>query len=355
MGRSEKIRVLIADDSALMRQKLRQIVEADPEFEVAGVARDGEDAIAKARELRPDVVSLDINMPRLDGVGVLQLIMSERICPVVMVSSLTQKGAVTTFECLELGAFDFVGKPDGTVSSNLILLADEIRSKLKMAAVSGTLKRLVSRRERRPSTLAWKPTPKTRASVAASGYKAVAIGISTGGPVTLMEVLPLLPAEINAALFLVQHMPGSFIHTFVDRLNDNCKIEVVEAEAGAEVCPGVCYVAPGEHQLTLYRKSTGDVVIRTPTQPQTLFVPSVDVMMKSVLQIYGPNTVGVLMTGIGNDGAEQMVAITKAGGHTIAESEESSVVFGMPGEAVRINAATYVLPPRDIALVLGAL
>ena len=349
MGRSEKIRVLIADDSALMRQKLRQIVEADPELEVAGVARDGEDAIAKARELRPDVVSLDINMPRLDGVGVLQLIMSERICPVVMVSSLTQKGAVTTFECLELGAFDFVGKPDGTVSSNLILLADEIRSKLKTAAVSGTLKRLVSRRERRPSPLAWTPTPKTRASVAASGYKAVAIGISTGGPVTLMEVLPLLPAEINAALFLVQHMPGSFIHTFVERLNDNCKIEVVEAEAGAEVCPGVCYVAPGEHQLTLYRKSTGDVVIRTPTQPQTLFVPSVDVMMKSVLQIYGPDTVGVLMTGIGNDGAEQMVAITKAGGHTIAESEESSVVFGMPRQAIENGGARVVAPAWQIA------
>ncbi len=347
MVRSEKIRVLIADDSALMRQKLRQIVEADPELEVAGVARDGEDAIAKARELRPDVVSLDINMPRLDGVGVLQLIMSERICPVVMVSSLTQKGAVTTFECLELGAFDFVGKPDGTVSSNLILLADEIRSKLKLAAVSGTLKRLVSRRERR--TLPLVRAPKTRASAAASGYKAVAIGISTGGPVTLMEVLPLLPAGVNAALFLVQHMPGSFIHSFVERLNDSCQIEVMEAEAGASVRPGVCYVAPGEHQLTLYRKSNGEVVIRTPTQPQTLFVPSVDVMMKSVLQTYGPDTVGVLMTGIGNDGAEQMVAITKAGGHTIAESEESSVVYGMPRQAIENGGARVVAASWQIA------
>lgn len=347
MLRSEKIRVLIADDSALMRQKLRQIVEADPELEVAGVARDGEDAIAKARELRPDVVSLDINMPRLDGVGVLQLIMSERICPVVMVSSLTQKGAVTTFECLELGAFDFVGKPDGTVSSNLALLADEIRAKLKLAAVSGTLKRLVSRRERRnaPPVRA----VKTRAPAAASGYKAVAIGISTGGPVTLMEVLPLLPAGVNAALFLVQHMPGSFIHSFVERLNDSCQIEVVEAEAGAQVQPGVCYVAPGEHQMTLYRKANGEVVIRTPTQPQTLFVPSVDVMMKSVLQAYGPDTVGVLMTGIGNDGAEQMVAITKAGGHTIAESEESAVVYGMPRQAIENGGACVVAPAWQIA------
>jgi two-component system chemotaxis response regulator CheB len=347
MNRSEKIRVLIADDSALMRQKLRQIVEADPELEVVGVARDGEDAIVKARELRPDVVSLDINMPKLDGVCVLQMIVNERICPAVMVSSLTQKGALTTFECLELGAFDFVAKPDGTVSSNLILLADQIRSKLKAAAASGTLKRLVSRREKRSS--APTPAPRIAASAAASSYKAVALGISTGGPVTLMDVLPLIPAEVNATLFLVQHMPGSFIHTFVHRLNEACHIEVVEAEAGVQVRPGVCYVAPGEHQLTLYRKTNGDVVIRTPTQPQTLFTPSVDVMMKSVLQTYGRDTVGVLMTGIGNDGAEQMVAITKAGGHTIAESEESAVVFGMPRQAIENGGARVVAPSWQIA------
>jgi len=179
MSQCKKIRVLIADDSALMRQKLRQIVEADPELEVAGVARDGEDAILKARELRPDVVSLDINMPKLDGIGVLQMILNERICPVVMVSSLTQKGAVTTFECLELGAFDFVAKPDGTVSSNLILLAGQIRSKLKAAAASGTLKRLVSRREMRSAQLV--RAPRIVAPATKSGYKAVALGISTGG------------------------------------------------------------------------------------------------------------------------------------------------------------------------------
>lgn len=343
-----KVRVLIADDSALMRQKLRQIVEEDQDLEVAGIARDGEDAISKARELRPDVVSLDINMPKLDGVTVLQMILSERICPVVMVSSLTQKGAATTFECLELGAFDFVAKPDGTVSSNLILMGNEIRSKLKAAAASGTLGRLVSRREKR---LPARPpaTPRVKQSEGAAGYKAVALGISTGGPVTLMDVLPLIPAEINAALFLVQHMPGSFIHTFAERLNKACQIEVVEAEAGVSVRPGVCYVAPGEHQLTLFRKNSGDVVMRTPTQPQTLFMPSVDVMMKSVLQIYGSKTVGVLMTGIGNDGAEQMLAITKAGGHTIAESEESAVVFGMPRQAIENGGARVVAPSWKIA------
>jgi two-component system chemotaxis response regulator CheB len=348
MGLTEKIRVLIADDSALMRQTLRKIVDGDPELEVVGVARDGEDAIVKARELRPSVVSLDINMPKLDGVSVLQMLLTERICPVVMVSSLTQKGALTTFECLELGAFDFVAKPDGTVSSNLILLSDEIRSKLKAAAASGTLKRLASGRERRSKA---RPTAstKTEVSSAQAGYKAVALGISTGGPVTLMDVLPLIPADAKAALFLVQHMPGSFIHTFVERLNKACHIEVVEAEAGMQVRPGVCYVAPGDHQLTLYRKTTGDVVIRTPSEPRTLFTPSVDVMMKAVLQTYGADTVGVLMTGIGNDGAEQMVAITKAGGHTIAESEESAVVYGMPRQAIENGGACVIAPSWKIA------
>jgi two-component system chemotaxis response regulator CheB len=348
MSRSERIRVLIADDSALMRQTLRKIIEADGELEVVGVARDGEDAMVKARELRPSVVSLDINMPKLDGVSVLQMLLSERICPVVMVSSLTQKGALTTFECLELGAFDFVAKPDGTVSNNLILLADEIRSKLKAAAASGTLKRLSSHRERR-SKARPTPVPTTGASSAKAGYKAVALGISTGGPVTLMDVLPLIPADAKAALFLVQHMPGSFMRTFVERLNKACHIEVVVAEAGMQVRPGVCYVAPGDHQLTLYRKTTGDVVIRTPSEPRTLFTPSVDVMMKAVLQTYGTDTVGVLMTGIGNDGAEQMVAITKAGGHTIAESEETAVVYGMPRQAIENGGAMVIAPSWKIA------
>src|ERR1022692_1763490 len=176
MGR---IRVLVADDSALMRQTLKRIIAASGDLDLVGLARDGEDAVAKARELRPDVISMDINMPKLDGITALQMILQEKICPVVMVSSLTQKGTATTFECLELGAFDFVGKPDGTVSSNLTVLADEIRSKLKMAAASGTLKRLVSRRERR--TAPPLPRQETRASRNANAYKAVAMGISTGG------------------------------------------------------------------------------------------------------------------------------------------------------------------------------
>lgn len=343
----------MADDSALMRRTLRHVIEADPEFEWLGAARDGEDVVQKARELRPDVISMDINMPKLDGITALQIIVDEAICPVVMLSSLTQKSAVTTFECLELGAFDFVGKPDGTVSSDLGRAARELTLKLKAAAGVGTLQRTGKhRREVRQEILRNTPGSAPAAADRAktgSTFKAIAIGISTGGPATIMEVLPQLPRDISGAVFLVQHMPGSFTASFARRLNDACDLEVVEAESGMEVQPGYCYVARGDAHLTLYRKLTGQVLVRMPTTPQTLFVPSVNVMMESVLAIYGRDTIGVLMTGIGDDGADQMVRIKEGGGYTIAESEESCVVYGMPREVIERGAACEVRPSWEIA------
>ena len=329
------------------------MIESDPEFELIGAARDGEDVVQKARELKPDVISMDINMPKLDGVTALQMIVEENICPVVMLSSLTHKGAVTTFECLELGAFDYVGKPDGTVSSDLGSVARELILKLKAAAGVGTLQRTgKQRRERRQEIISSKPTqlgtsldhPKQVGT-----FKAIAIGISTGGPATIMEVLPQIPSSLHGAVFLVQHMPVSFTNTFARRLNDACDLEVVEVEAGMEVQPGYCFVARGDSHLTLYRKLTGQVFIRTPTMPQTLFVPSVNVMMESVLAVYGRDTIGVEMTGIGDDGADQMVRIKEAGGYTIAESEESCVVYGMPREVIERGGACEVRPSWEIA------
>ena len=347
----KKIRVLIADDSALMRQTLKRIIAESADFEVVGTARDGEDAVAKARELRPDVVSMDINMPKLDGITALQMILQEKICPVVMVSSLTQEGSTTTFECLELGAFDFVGKPDGTVSSNMGAVAAELLAKLKAAASQGTASRLVKNRERRmrlrPSAAEETRTFSNAEEVARP--RAVAIGISTGGPATLQEVLPHLPADVPASLFLVQHMPPSFISSFAKRLGDNCAMKVVEGRTGMLVEPSICYVAPGGKHLCLHRKMTGEIVIRTPTTPATLFVPSVSVMMDSVLKMYGCDTVGVLMTGIGDDGADQMVAIRQAGGYTIAESQETAVVYGMPREAYERGGADVQLPSYEVA------
>jgi len=328
-----------------MRQTLKRIIAASGDLELVGLARDGEDAIAKARQLRPDVISMDINMPKIDGITALQTILQERICPVVMVASLTQKGATTTFECLELGAFDFVAKPDGTVSSNLGAVADELISKLKAAARRGIVSRLQRDRERRQPY-----RPPMRASFpASSGKAAIAIGISTGGPATLQQVLPQIPADLPATIFLVQHMPPAFIASFAKRLNDNCALTVVEARSGMPVEQGICYVAPGGKHLCLHRKMTGEIVIRTPTTPETLFVPSVGVMMESVLSIYGAETIGVLMTGIGDDGADQMVAIKQAGGHTIAESEETAVVYGMPREAVERGGACVVAPSHEVA------
>lgn len=342
----KRVRVLVADDSALMRQTLKRIIAGSPELELAGVARDGEDAVAKARELRPDVISMDINMPKLDGISALQMILQEEICPVVMVSSLTQEGATTTFECLELGAFDFVAKPDGTVSSEMGAVAAELVYKLRAAARAG-----MRARSPRGAGERRKPYREPFAAAATAGIRqvAVALGISTGGPATLQEVLPQIPADFPASLFLVQHMPPSFIASFAKRLDEHCAMKVVEARSGMTVQPGICYVAPGGMHLCLHRKMTGEVVIRTPVTPQTLFVPSVGVMMQSVLKIYGADTVGVLMTGIGDDGADEMVAIRAAGGHTIAESEQTAVVYGMPREAIERGGASVIAPSHQVA------
>jgi len=249
----KKIRVLVADDSALMRQTLKRIIAASADFDLVGLARDGEDAVLKARELRPDVISMDINMPKLDGITALQIILQEKICPVVMVSSLTQEGTTTTFECLELGAFDFVAKPDGTVSSNLGAVAEELISKLKAAACRGIVDHTQRTRERRQPNQA--PARATFGSI--TRKRAIAIGISTGGPATLQEVLPQIPADLPASIFLVQHMPPSFIASFAKRLGDSCAIKVVEARSGMSVEPSVCYVAPGGMHLCLHRKMTG--------------------------------------------------------------------------------------------------
>jgi two-component system chemotaxis response regulator CheB len=328
-----------------MRQTFKRIIASSADLDLVGVARDGEDAVAKARDLRPDVISMDINMPKLDGITALQMILQEKICPVVMVSSLTQRGTATTFECLELGAFDFVAKPDGTVSSNMGVVAEELILKLKTAASRGILDRQQRSLERRKPYRPLVTTPFQNVT----RKRAIAIGISTGGPATLQEVLPQIPADLPASLFLVQHMPPSFIASFARRLDEHCSLTVVEAQSGMPVEPSVCYVAPGGMHLCLHRKMTGEVVIRTPTTPATLFVPSVGVMMASVLSIYGNDTIGVLMTGIGDDGADQMVAIKQAGGHTIAESERTAVVYGMPREAVERGGACVVAPSYDVA------
>lgn len=344
------ITVLICDDSALMRRSLTRIVESAPGLEVVGTARDGEDALAKARQLKPRVITMDINMPAMDGITAMQMIVNERIAPVIMVSSLTQEGAVATFESMALGAFDYVPKPGGTVSIQLDSIAHELTEKIRAAAKPGTLKRL-ARTTRLTQTVKTGAAAITRSTKGSSDrhFRAVALGISTGGPKTLFDVLPNLPADLNAAVFVVQHMPEKFITSFAKRIDDNCPMSCVEAEAGMEISPGTIYLGKGGCHLTLYRKLGRKIVIRTPKSPQHTFMPSVGVMMDSVLEIFGNDTIGVLMTGMGDDGADAMVSITQAGGMTIAESEESAIVFGMPQEAIRRGGAKLVKPSWEIA------
>lgn len=349
---TKRIRVLVADDSALMRRTLTRIIGTDAELDVIDTARDGEDAVRKARELRPDVISMDINMPRCDGITALQIIMAESICPVVMTSSLTQRGAVTTFEALELGAFDYVAKPDGTVSSNLEEIAAELITKLKWAVRSESIGKIARRGQSRdaPAITVAQTSYAPKAVTNEFGYKAIAIGISTGGPSTLNDVLPHLPADLPAAVFLVQHMPARFLPSFAERLDRQCALNVVHAESGMLVTPGTCYVAKGDCQLAVLRRMNGDVILRTPRHPKTLFMPSVSEMMRSVHSVYERETIGVLMTGIGDDGAEMMPIIRRAGGHTIAESEETAVVFGMPKRAIELGGADVIAPSHRIAM-----
>ncbi len=350
-----KIRVLVCDDSALMRRMLKNIIESDPQLEVVGTARDGKDVIEKAEQLKPDVITLDINMPRMDGLTALKILVEKQIAPVIMVSSLTQEGAPITLQALEIGAFDYVPKPGGTVSLNLDLIAKDLIAKIKAAARHGTAKKLARKAKIKPPEPVTLPKVERKVEVVRvprtelPPFAAVAIGISTGGPKTIFDVLPYLPADLPAAVFLVQHMPPAFTASYAERLNRKCALNVLHAETGQRVLPGHCFVGRGGYHLTVMRKVKGDLIIRCTKSPPHLFMPSVDVMMRSVLQVFGPRTVGVLMTGMGDDGADAMVEIRKAGGITIAESEESAIVFGMPKEAIERGGADIVAPSWEIA------
>jgi len=348
---TRKLRVLIVDDSALMRKVLKEIIMTDPDLEVAGTARDGQDAIAKAHDLKPDVITMDINMPVMDGLTAMQYILNDYPeVPVLIISSLTTEGALTTFEALELGAFDYVAKPSGTVSANIHVVGREIIQKIKLAYKSAN-RRSYKDRIKRLSTAgaAQKPEPaiKTGMPKGTGVTKVVVIGISTGGPGTLMEVLPMLPPELEAALIVVQHMPPTFTSTFAKRLDSACRFPFKEAEAGDVLQNGRGYLAPGGYHL-LVRRESG--MLRLSTNPKTVFMPSVNVTMESVLNAYGgKNVIGVLMTGMGDDGADAMVKIRKAGGITIAEDESTAVVFGMPREAIERGGAEIIAPSYRIA------
>ncbi|KZL92341.1 protein-glutamate methylesterase/protein-glutamine glutaminase [Clostridium magnum] len=348
----KKIKVLIVDDSALMRRLIREILQTERSIEVIGTARDGADAIEKVRQLKPDVITMDINMPIMDGLTSMQYILDEfPEIQVIILSSLTEEGKLITLEALELGAFDYIAKPSGTVSINLHVIGREIIEKITAAykySRKNRMKKKAVENKKNKVFLIGKKTTSARVSTNVS--KVVVIGISTGGPKTLMEILPDIPEDLNAAIIVIQHMPPSFTSTFVKRIDAASPFSFKEAQAGDVIANRRGFLAPGGFQLLVRQsKYKGEYMIRLTKSPSTLFMPSVDVTMDSVLECFGgKNTIGVLMTGMGDDGANSMVRIRKAGGITIAQDEATSVVFGMPREAIERGGAEIVVPSYRI-------
>jgi two-component system chemotaxis response regulator CheB len=344
-----KIKVLIADDSALMRREIRRILESDPEIEVVAAAKNGKEAIELARKLCPDVIALDINMPVMDGLTALQNIVMELKIPVVMISSLTQEGAYTTYRALELGAVDFVGKPSGTISLDIDKLSVEIILKIKAASNAN---RNALGLKRFKQTIKQPPDKKERYIPTHSSVgKIVVIGESTGGPNAIMDILPAFPPDIGVPVLIVQHMPGTFTPSFAKRLDKNCAIDFKEAEDGDILKPNKGFLAPGGLQtIVTLEKESGEPVIKLSKEPRDLiYKPSVDITMKSVLKTFqGKNIIAVILTGMGADGADAMLEIRKAGGRTIVESEETCVVFGMPRETIKRGGAEFILPSYKI-------
>jgi len=342
-----KIKVLIVDDSAFMRKAIRQILESDPLIEVIGIARNGEDALEKLRELTPDVVTLDISMPHMDGLTCLRHIMSTHPLPVVMISSLTQEGAQETFRALELGAVDFIPKLSGTISLDISKQKNEIIAKVKAAAFAKVKKGAPGRPVLTKPEISFKRL-KRKAVVS---QKAVTIGVSTGGPQTLIKIIPYLPKDLPASLLIVQHMPPNFTRAFAERLNATSDIEIKEAEAGDVVEEGRGYLAPGDYHMTVAKRALGKgAIIRLSKEPSNaLHRPSVDVTMSSVAELYGENTVGVILTGMGSDGAKAMVEVKRRGGKTIAQDEASSIIFGMPKAAIERGCVDKVVNVSEIA------
>lgn len=344
------IRVLVVDDSAFMRKALCGMLSGDARIGEIETARNGEEALQKVADWKPDVVTLDVEMPVMNGLDALRQIMQTRPVPVLMVSSLTTQGAEETLQALDLGAVDFVPKQLEGVATNISSIHHDLIAKVLAAA--GAKDRLKSFSGRRSTTpLAKRLTTLTSRSTSATrGSKIVAIGCSTGGPQALSELLPMLPADIAAGIVIVQHMPKCFTKPFADRMNTMCAIDVREAADHDEITPGVALLAPGGVQLRLARRQATKVqVVLSKDGEGFLHAPSVDVMMQSVASLYAERSVGVILTGMGQDGLEGMRAITGAKGRTIAQNEATCTVYGMPRAVVEHGCAEKVVPLSQIA------
>lgn len=347
-----RTRVLIVDDSAVMRQLLRDILSRDADLEVVGVACDAFDARDKIKALDPDVLTLDVEMPRMDGLSFLEKLMRAHPMPVLMVSSLTEEGATTTLRALELGAIDFLTKPKLDVLTGTLELADEIIEKVKQAAGARV------RADRLPGA-----SSAARAAPAVPGapplrtlYRAIAVGASTGGTEALREILQALPPD-TPGIVAVQHMPANFTRSFAARLDSLCRVSVKEAEDGDRIRPGQVLIAPGNYHMTVRQARAEWAVQVSQGEAVNRHRPSVDVLFESCAATLGAGAVGIILTGMGADGAKGMRAMREAGARTIAQDESSCVVFGMPREAIALGGVEQTLPlaaiPRALLKVLA--
>ena len=346
-----KIRVLIVDDSALMRQVLASLLSKDPAIEVIGTAPDPFIAREKIKALHPDVLTLDVEMPKMDGLTFLEKLMRGHPMPVVMVSSLTEAGCQTTLRALELGAVDFIAKPKVDLREGMEEIAQDLIDKVKAAAQAKVRGKGAGGSGAVGKGVGIPLAP--GGAMIKTTDTIIAIGSSTGGTEAVKDVLMALPPN-TPPILITQHMPERFTKTWADRMNQLCGISVKEAEDGDSVLPGHALVAPGSYHMTLVRSGARYTVRINQDPPVNRHRPSVDVMFASVAQYAGANAVGVILTGMGGDGAKEMLTMKQAGAFTIAQDEASCVVFGMPKEAIKLGGVDKILPLSEIPAAIVA-
>jgi len=347
------IRVLIGDDSAVMRSELTRMLNSSPQMRVCGSARTGEEVVAKAKLLHPDVITLDVEMPLLNGVEALKRIMSECPCPVIMFSSATRRGAEVTLEALSAGAFDYLRRVSPQPGANAVKLQQDLIEKIE-AASHGWIARKRALLHPLPAPgfpitvqhLSLRRMPRLTPQI-------IVVGTSTGGPQALLELLPELPGDLPVPMIVVQHMPPGFTAPLAKRLDGLCRVKVCEAQHGQAVVPGTVYIAPAGQQTTLLRnpqpKNSHQVSIcLSDTPSNTIHKPSVDVTMLSVAKVFGKHTLGIILTGMGTDGLQGMTAIRGAGGLTLGQDEASSVVYGMPRCCAEHGILQEIVPLSEV-------
>ncbi|MEO5361123.1 MAG: chemotaxis response regulator protein-glutamate methylesterase [Nitrospirota bacterium] len=354
----DKIKVLIVDDSAFMRNAIKSMVASDNELQVVGVACDGVEAIEKVLTLKPDIVTMDINMPRMNGLEALEQIMKKSPVAVIMISSLTVEGANTTLKALELGAVDFIPKNLSDLSINIMNIKQILTDKLKQ--IGGKKKKLPNMTDSQViSSIQQIQTPQAAVNQArpvkniaknmsSKKIEIVAIGTSTGGPKALQTVIPLLPKNFPLPVVISQHMPATFTGPFAERLNQLSQLQVKEAKQGEKIESGIVYIAPGTGHMSLVKKGA-DRIVNITDKAGYIYKPSVDVMMLSVAEVNPGACLGVILTGMGNDGLQGMKAIHDSGGRTLAQNEFTCVVYGMPKAVVDAGIADKIAPLIDIA------